>query len=66
MIIMKNHWIIANFTRGPLTFWDILAFKMRGDTNTDGNLSGIIIFDHFKYWQIPLPYLEDIETWNSY
>ena len=30
-------------------FKTLLAFKMCGDTNTDGNMSGIIIFDHFKY-----------------
>ena len=62
MLIIKNDWVITNITRGPITFLDILAFKMRGDTNIDSNLSDIIIFDHFKYWQISLPYLEAIGT----
>ena len=52
----KNDSVIANVRRGPLTFLEILAFKMRGNTNIDSNLSGIIIFDSFKYCQISLPY----------
>ena len=65
MLIIKNDWVITNITRGPITFLDILVFKMRGDTNIDSNQSGIIIFDHFKYWELSLPYLEDIETVTS-
>ena len=65
MLIIKNDWVIANITRGPLTFLYILAFIMRGDTNIDGNLSVIIIFEYFKYWQIFLPHLEATETWTS-
>ena len=42
-----------------------LAFKICGDTNMDGELSGIIIFDHFKNYKISLPYLEAIETGTS-
>ena len=40
MLTITNDSVIANVTHGPLTFWDILAFKMHGDTNIYGNLSG--------------------------
>ena len=39
MLIKKDDWIISNVTRDPLTFLDILFFKIRGDNNTDSNLS---------------------------
>ena len=63
--VAPSEWEISNVTRFPHICLDILAFIMRGDTNIDGNLSGIIIFDHFKYWELSLPYLEAIETVTS-
>ena len=59
-VVAPSGWVISNVRRGPLAFLDILAFIMRGDTNIDGNLSGIIILDHFNYWQISSPSLEAI------
>ena len=60
LVVAPSDWVIANVTRGPLNFLEILAFILRGDTNIYGNLSGIIIFDHFKYWKISQPHLEAI------
>ena len=46
--VSPSDWVISNVTCCPLTFLDIIAFKMRGDTNIDGNMSGIIIFWPFQ------------------
>ena len=46
MLIIKNDCLIANTTCGPLIFLDILAFKMHGDTNIDGN------FQESSFWNI--------------
>ena len=49
--VAPSDWVITNVTRDPLTFLDILAFIICGDTYIYGNVSVIIIIDHFKYWQ---------------